>query len=49
MEEKAAHPETFLTITTYGMAQRLEGLKQVHWAAEIPRISRTPIPARPER
>ena len=35
MEEKAAHPETFLTITTYGMAQRLEGLKQVHWAAEI--------------
>lgn len=35
MKAKAARPETFLTMTTYGMAQRLEELKTVDWDAEI--------------
>lgn len=35
MEEMASQPSTFLTITTYGMALRLEGLKRGTWDMEI--------------
>lgn len=35
LDEMASHPSGFLTITTYGMALRLESLKQVTWDMEI--------------